>query len=85
MTCRSLVEFAFAVQRVHQLQRFAFLINSRQFVFNPVHERSGFVLIPQPQKGVHDKSGIPNPGVAVVPVTAASNHRRQSKGRRGYG
>ena len=53
-------------------------------VFDPVDEGLRFPREAQPEEAVHGEGGVPDPGVAVVPVADSSYRLREARGGRGH-
>ena len=61
-----------AVQPVHELQG-PVVTGALAAGFDPTHERAGFLGETDTQEAVERESGVPDPGVAVVPVALSAN------------
>src|SRR5450756_2726007 len=51
-------------------------------LLQPVHEARGLLEEPEPHEAVDGERGVPQPGVAVVPVPGAAGLLRERGGRR---
>ncbi len=76
-------QVAAAVYAVHQLQG-AVGLRVPAAGFQPAHERLGLLGKPDAQEPVEGEGGVPDPGVAVVPVTLPADTLGQAARRRRY-
>src|ERR1700733_11623435 len=76
------IELLAAVDAVHQLQ-FAGWPRGLEPLLDPADVGNRFLAKAKPCQGIDGKGRIANPAIAVIPVTAAADRLRQSKGRSG--
>src|SRR5580658_3065913 len=73
-------ETPFPLDAVHDLD---LLRVSRDGTAEPAHPRRRLVRVPRYQQGIESKGGVPEPGVAIVPVPVAADGLGERGRRRG--